>query len=57
MVAGQAAFYHEFGGGVTLWCGLRRGGIDIRKAGGKPAEVKAASASMSAAEPAIAERA
>src|SRR5580704_13327002 len=31
-----------------------KGGIDIRKAGGKPEEVKAASASMSAAEPAIA---
>src|ERR1700758_1300087 len=34
-----------------------KGGIDIRKAGGKPEEVKAASASMSAAEPAIAARA
>jgi len=33
-----------------------KGGIDIRKAGGKPEEVKAASASMSA-EPAIAARA
>jgi len=34
-----------------------KGGIDIRKAGGKPEEVKATSSSVSNAEPAIAARA